>query len=459
MAVINYPDKILLKNHYDELAGSREQVAKELAIRVTEIVGKMPSHPSVKSRIKDFDSYYKKYVRILKNGPPPKEPLSAIQNSAEMEPAVNAAGFDPSDINPSDIFPQDIHSPDIHPQNTQPSGINPSEYIFDVIGIRVVCPFLEDLSAVEELIKDNFRVLEIERKGGDHTFREFGYESVHLLVIIPDDIISSGCSLMCRTAEIQIRTILQDAWAEVEHELIYKAEFNPFDNPLKRKLAAVNASLSLADIVFQEIRSYQRQLNNELEKRRDSFFQKIEGSVDNFIYSDLRPAETSPSPSRPLSSSESIDELLLNALYAHNKLQFDEAIMFYTRILELNPNDNVKSLILKHRGMAFFARSHYEVAIDDFAESLKLDPKSYKAAYYMGIVYSVLKKYPQAIDVFNLSLEINPYQPFCLYRRGQAYYHLEDYPKALADCESALALESLDGAEKFRQLVLGKLHM
>ena len=263
--------------------------------------------------------------------------------------------------------------------------------------------------------------------------------------------------------EIQIRTILQDAWAEVEHELVYKAEFNPFDAPMKRKLAAVNASLSLADIIFQEIRSYQRQLNGELGKRRESFFQKIEESTDALLFT----ADWSPKPESPeaaalpsFSPNSSIDDLLLNALYAHNKNRFDEAIALYSRILELQPNNTISSLIYKHRGMANFARSHYDNAIDDFSHTLALDAKSYKAAYYRGVVRSVLKQYAEAIDDFTKSLAVNPYQSFCLFRRGQAYYHIGDYPQALSDCEASLALEpENETVGKFRELLRGKLRM
>jgi putative GTP pyrophosphokinase len=364
----------------------------------------LPSRPSIKVRVKDFASYFKKYIRVLKSR------------------SASAA-------------------------------------ITDIIGIRIICPFLEDLAAVEDALKGNFEVTEVERKGGDHTFREFGYESVHLLIKIPGDISSISGPTGCEIAEVQIRTILQDAWAEVEHELVYKAEFTPFDQPMKRKLAAVNASLSLADIIFQEIRTYQRQLNSELGKRRDSFFKKIEESTDALIFEDAPALEDGETPPPQFSSNESIDELLLNALYAHNKNQFDEAIAFYTRILDLEPKADIASLIYKHRGMAFFARSHYHEAVGDFAKALELDGTSYKAPYYQGIVCAVLLQYSQAVDAFNRSLEINPYQPYCLYRRGQVFYHLEDYPQALADCEAALALESFEAAEKFRQLLLTKLKM
>ena len=405
MAKIDYPDQSIFRKEYDKLLDKRELIAKELEIRLGDVVAFLPSPPTIKARVKDFESYFKKYIRHLKDG------------------------------------------------NTIPN-----ELITDIIGIRIVCPFLEDLSTVEELVKANFNITEVQHKGGDHTYREFGYESIHLLTKIPKDIVKLAGKAACEVAEIQIRTILQDAWAEVEHELVYKAEFNPFDNPMKRKLAAVNASLSLADIIFQEIRSYQRQFNGQLEKRRDSFFKKIEESTDALLISGDKLEE--PGEKLPLRfSSESIDELLLNALYAHNKHQFDEAIAFYTQILALNPDDAISSLIYKHRGMAFFARSHYEEAIADFAKALELDPQSYKAAYYQGIICAVLRQYPKAIKAFNHSLSINPYQPYCLYRRGQSYFHLEDYPQALADCEAALALKSFDGVQKFRQLILDKLEM
>jgi putative GTP pyrophosphokinase len=408
-----FPNRNSLRAEYDKLLPVRNLIAMELEALIEAILLPLSSPPRVKGRLKSFDSYFRKYIRHLKSDLDDKSPVIA-----------------------------------------------------DLIGIRVVCPFLEDLAAVEELLKENFKVVEVERKGGDHTFQEFGYESIHLLIAVPEEILKKNGISGGETAEIQIRTILQDAWAEVEHELVYKAEFAPFDNSRKRKLAAVNASLSLADVIFQEIRSYQRELHVELDKRRDSFFRKIEESTDEVLLSDVKLQANEETPAlrqywAPIEAGDtvSIDELLVKALVAHNKNQFQEAIAIYTQILDMNPADNIRSLIYKHRGMAFFARSHYEEAIVDFSESFKLDPKSYKTAYYEAVAHSVLQQYPKAIDAFNRSLEIHPYQPYCLFRRGQVYFHLEDFPQALADCEAALALESFTAADKFRAMLLNKLKM
>jgi putative GTP pyrophosphokinase len=413
----NFPNKNSLRAEHDKYLHERALIAKELEVLIEDALLPMTSRPRVKSRMKSFESYFKKYIRLLKSG---------TSDNALL--------------------------------------------IADVIGIRIICPFLEDLAAVEELLKEKFKVVEVERKGGDHTFREFGYESVHLLIAVPKSILKKRKIPGGETAEIQIRTLLQDAWAEVEHELVYKAEFAPFDNSRKRKLAAVNASLVLADVIFQEIRSYQRGLHWELDKRRDSFFRKIEETTDHAILTaeNHPPIEKSmeePSVLRhywtpvEVGGSVSIDDLLVEALTAHNKNQFPEAIAIYTQILNMNLDDNIRSLIYKHRGMAFFARSNYEEAIADFSESMKLDPTSYKTAYYEGVVCSVVGRYSQAVSAFNRSLEIHPYQPYCLFRRGQVYYHLEDFPHALGDCEAALALESFPAAENFRAMLLSKLKM
>ncbi|MDR2073281.1 MAG: tetratricopeptide repeat protein [Spirochaetaceae bacterium] len=401
------PDRNRLQKNYEKAFSAREHVLRDITGILETAVQPLSSRPTIKGRIKEFDSYYKKYLKLLKETP----------------------------------------------------GIEP--VITDLLALRIICPFLEDLSVVEKLIRGNFSVTELDRKGAHFSFKEFGYESIHLLIQIPLDLTAKWGHCGVEAMEIQVRTILQDAWAEVEHELVYKAEFTPFDDPLKRRLAAVNASLSLADSIFQEIRSYQRQLNREMGKRRDSFYRKIEDSTDGLLFEEEHKAETAvPMPLPEPNYQTTIDDLLLNALYAHNQNRFAEAIAFYSRILDMNPAFSIVSLIYKHRGMAYFAQSKYEEAIEDFTKSLEFDKTSYKSAYYRGVVRSVLQEYAGAVDDFTLSLEINPYQNFTLYRRGQAYYHLEDYPAALADCNASLALDpKFETAIRFRSLLLDKLKM
>jgi putative GTP pyrophosphokinase len=408
------PDQNRLRDEYTQYSEIRQLSVNDLKERIEQTLSAIDSNPVVSGRIKNFKSFYNKYLRFLKAG--------------EKKPKIT-----------------------------------------DLLGIRIICPFIEDLSASENLIRNNFDIVETERKG-HYTFKEFGYESTHILIKIPQSIIEERGEPGTDIAEIQIRTILQDAWAEVEHEIVYKTEFSPFDEPMKRKLAAVNANLSLADIIFQEIRSYQRKYTREIERRRESFYQKIEEATDELLFMKDQNIKNKPENLKPESfdksdlsfdkNNVSIDDLLVNALSAHNKNQFNEAIEQYSKILKLKPNNMICSIIYKHRGMAYFACSQYNEAIDDFNQSLKLDSKSYKAAYYRGVVHSVMKQYSSAIDDYTLSLSLNPYQSFCLFRRAQAFYHIGDFPQGLADCENSLSLEPGNkSAVKFKDILMDKLRM
>ena len=401
-------DQNSMRAEYESYLETRHHVVNDIKSKVDEILISYHSSPTVNGRIKSFSSYYGKYLNLLRNG----------DNSPK---------------------------------------------IMDLLGIRVICPFIEDLGAVENLINQNLNVVELERKG-HFTFKEFGYESIHLLIEIPAELIAKYGDCGTDAVEIQLRTILQDAWAEVEHELFYKKDenFTLLSEPLKRRLAAANASLSLADSIFQEIRNITRRLNGSLGTRINSFHRLIEESTDGLLFDKEREEEkTSPEESIPIIDEYApLDDLLISALRAHNKKHFTEAIAYYTRILEINSDPKICTIIYKHRGMAYFTQSRHAEAIEDFSKSLETDEKSYKSAYYRGIAKSVIKEYQGAIEDFSLSLAIKPDQPYTLYRRGQAYYHLEDYPAALADCEASLALEpESTGAERFRSLLLDKLKM
>ncbi|MBN2875616.1 MAG: RelA/SpoT domain-containing protein, partial [Spirochaetales bacterium] len=62
--------------------------------------------------------------------------------------------------------------------------------ITDLIAVRIICPFIGDLERVESALSTRFNVREVERKGSERSFKEFGYESTHLLLEIPDDILN-----------------------------------------------------------------------------------------------------------------------------------------------------------------------------------------------------------------------------------------------------------------------------
>ena len=260
------------------------------------------------------------------------------------------------------------------------------------------------------------------------------------------DLLPLEGELVC---EIQIRTILQDAWAEVEHELIYKTEFSPFDMPLRRKLAAINASLSLADITFQEIRDYQKKLQKEVEERRQSFY----SMADNLL--DEKPKAKKPEEINRVSPfvQGTIDDLLLRAIQAHNAGNLEEAVDIYTKIIQAVPADQkqVISVIRKHRGMAYFSMNNFDAALEDFNISIDNDPAEFRTHYYKGIVLAIQKKYREAIECFTTSLEINEFQAHTHFRRALSYYEVNEYENSMNDLDAAIKLGMKVDEVKFLQ--------
>ncbi len=407
--VENIPNKALLSEEYHKNRTGYEEALAKVVREISRLLQRRGLHPTIKSRVKDFESFFAKKIKLLKNA-------------------------------------WDEHK--------DPLPIN------DVLAMRIICPFLRDLDEVEAAIATQYDIVEIERKGQNHSFREFGYESVHVLIRIPDEILPLCRGLERNVIEIQLRTILQEAWAEVEHELVYKAEFTPFDEPLKRKLAALNATLTLSDIIFQEILDYQKKLNSALNKRREDFYSKIEQtsaqvfgiteSMTGKFPAPVRLKKALSEERRPVSNKElnqnpwaelDIDTLLLSALDAHNASDFKTAIAIYTEILSRKPEAAIAAVVFKHRGMAYFAQSEYTDALADFTSCLMLDPDCYKALYYRGVVKSIQNQLRQAIDDFTAALAIHPYHFFSRYRRALCWWQLGDYVQAHADCEIALRIK------------------
>ncbi|MBN1482074.1 tetratricopeptide repeat protein [candidate division KSB1 bacterium] len=331
--------------------------------------------------------------------------------------------------------------------------------IHDLIGIRIVASFLSELEVIKDILLKNFDILEIETKGAKHSFREFGYDSIHLLIKLPDGIITNEIPYTELCGEVQLRTKLQDAWAEVEHELIYKSDYSLLNEQLKRKLASLNASLTLSDIIFQEIRDYQRERQERDDKRRRTIQEKVEFIENIHGYDKI---DESPKPNEKTAEDEisngSLDKLLFKALDAHAKQDYDTALNYYNRILAANPDDKVCSIISNHRGMVYFVQSNYEKAIEDFTRAIQTNPQNFRAYNNRGLSYRMLRTFDRALEDFDHSIEIDATQAETYFGRAQVFFEMEDYPQALKDCNKVLNIKpNLKSALRFRQVIYSKL--
>ena len=91
----------------------------------------------------------------------------------------------------------------------------------DIGGIRVICPFIQDIYTVADMLMRQSDLTLIEKKDYISSPKPNGYRSLHLIVEIPV-FLSEGRILV--PVEVQIRTIAMDFWASLEHSLRYKAQ-------------------------------------------------------------------------------------------------------------------------------------------------------------------------------------------------------------------------------------------
>lgn len=128
---------------------------------------------------------------------------------------------------------------------------DPLEEITDLAGLRVIVYYPNDVRAVGTVID---RELEVDwtnsnRSGHDDPPDRFGYRSDHYIVRLPHT--DEWQRFAGLRAEIQVRTVMQHAWAAVDHEIRYKAADLPRD--LSRRLFRLSALLELADEQFASL--------------------------------------------------------------------------------------------------------------------------------------------------------------------------------------------------------------
>ena len=95
------------------------------------------------------------------------------------------------------------------------------ENLHDVAGIRVICPFIDDIYEVAQMLTKQDDVALIETKDYIQNPKENGYRSLHLILEIP---VFFSDRKQPMKVEVQIRTIAMDFWASLEHSLRYKAQ-------------------------------------------------------------------------------------------------------------------------------------------------------------------------------------------------------------------------------------------
>ena len=129
--------------------------------------------------------------------------------------------------------------------------------IMDMAGVRIVTYLLQDVPSVQKIVEEQFNVRredsqdKLELLGAN----KIGYLSVHYIVTIKDENRSSAPpEYLDKKCEVQIRTVLEDAWAQIFHDRQYKSEsLTATSDKLERRTNLIAGSLELLDHVIDEL--------------------------------------------------------------------------------------------------------------------------------------------------------------------------------------------------------------
>ncbi len=162
----------------------------------------------------------------------------------------------------------------------------PFKKITDLAGVRIVYLYPSDRRSLEDLIERHFKVIEKIDKVDKTDPEHFGYGALHYLVTIGKKSVGARYDeLMNLVCEIQVRTILQDAWGIVAHHLSYKQEAD-VPNELRRKLNALSGLFEMVDEKFDQLRDerqkYRMSIKKQMTENATSFLQQ-NINLDNLV--------------------------------------------------------------------------------------------------------------------------------------------------------------------------------
>ena len=123
--------------------------------------------------------------------------------------------------------------------------------VFDAAGVRLVCPFIQDIDRTAELIRAIPGVQIQTEKDYIRSPKPNGSRSYHMILSMPLRFL--GNSQKTVWLEVQLRTIAMDCWANIEHQLKYKQNI-PDQALLLQELKRCADEITSTDLSLQTIR-------------------------------------------------------------------------------------------------------------------------------------------------------------------------------------------------------------
>jgi len=253
------------------------------------------------------------------------------------------------------------------------------------------------------------------------------------------------------TAGITETKILEEKWTGVEYWM--KAEITIDPDDIDRKVSdIVNSKEKLeeledikkkADDALLEIERLKKELTrskSDAEKAdaekafaEKAFAEKAEAAekaaIDQIILTKAYNKET---------DALSATDWFQKGYKAQIDKEYDKAISFYLRYIELDPD---YAIAYYNLGNAYYDQGNHTKAIESYKKAIELNPDDAQAYYNLGYAYREQGNNAKAIESYKKAIELDPDYAKPYYNLGLAYYNQGNLTKAIELWEKAIELD------------------
>jgi len=171
----------------------------------------------------------------------------------------------------------------------------------------------------------------------------------------------------------------------------------------------------------------------ELYKNRADIYHK-QDNYDNAIVDYTKAIELNPE--------YAVDAYLSRGLCYNDIEDYDSALNDYTKVIEFNPENEA---VYMCRGVCYESLEDYDSALKDYTKVIELNPKKEDAYLCMGNCYSFLElmeNYEVTLKNYTKAIEINSEYEEAYLFRGRRYFDLQNYDAALKDYTKTIEINS-----------------
>jgi len=274
----------------------------------------------------------------------------------------------------------------------------------DICGARLILPTLDDVKRVSILIKDNFIVDPIlsENKVESLAVSEFGYRTDHYSINLKEnsplyDDMNIPELYLSQKAEIQVRTIIEHAYAVIYHDLGYKTA-HKLKNQWEREF---HRSAALLEQIDESI-SRMKMIIKDFETNFGGYLSEKEIINKLEILQIIHEAEP-----------ENADIAYKMAILAKNIGDWSRVVNLLSKFTHLN-----KGPILRELGFAIWRcykkdSEEYQKAELYLKKSIELNPLDWDAMAILGGFYKNFDE-DKARECYKSAFDLNPHDAYSL---------------------------------------------